>query len=354
MDPPQSAQIPNIINQEAFPQPIEAPQPINPQEPTKNKNSSIIFILSFTTIIACLIAAFFYWQNTKLIKEVTKIETTSVPTSTPDKTIDWKTYNFSPTISYKLPQGIKEPLFVNTGHYAQETILPGNTTFQIWGADGASPSGGKDYYNNLKQDITSNSTFQTKALQLDNLEGLEFTTSTPSLKLVMGGEVYLKLRGILVKTGDGRGLVIIHYIGQTLQKNGDFNSDELIFEQILPTFKFSNLTKTQECIAQTTCKGTQPCISNPASVFCTCMGGKSTIKKAIDGSESGVCTIDGKTSDEWEYYRGLNPTAINYTCPPNGYVDCMPVLDSSKQIACSSEALAWYKANCPDYKGVAQ
>lgn len=42
-----------------------------------------------------------------------------------------------------------------------------------------------------------------------------------------------------------------------------------------------------------------------------------------------------------------------YTCPQNGYVDCMPVLNDAKKASCSSQAITWYKANCPNFKGVA-
>ncbi len=44
----------------------------------------------------------------------------------------------------------------------------------------------------------------------------------------------------------------------------------------------------------------------------------------------------------------------SYICPPTGWVDCMPILTPEAQAACSTEAIAWYKANCPDFKGVAQ
>jgi hypothetical protein len=43
--------------------------------------------------------------------------------------------------------------------------------------------------------------------------------------------------------------------------------------------------------------------------------------------------------------------SAQYTCPLNGYVDCMPVLTPEKQAACSTEAMAWYKINCPNFKG---
>ena len=45
------------------------------------------------------------------------------------------------------------------------------------------------------------------------------------------------------------------------------------------------------------------------------------------------------------------PSSSKYTCPANGWVDCMP--GPSPKPQCSASALAWYKANCPDFKGAA-
>jgi hypothetical protein len=40
-----------------------------------------------------------------------------------------------------------------------------------------------------------------------------------------------------------------------------------------------------------------------------------------------------------------------YTCPANGWVDCLPGPDPKPE--CSSSAMSWYKANCPNFKGAA-
>ena len=42
---------------------------------------------------------------------------------------------------------------------------------------------------------------------------------------------------------------------------------------------------------------------NPASKYCVDQGGESNIKKDENWSEYGVCLIDGKEVEEWEYYR---------------------------------------------------
>jgi len=45
--------------------------------------------------------------------------------------------------------------------------------------------------------------------------------------------------------------------------------------------------------------------------------------------------------------------SANFICPANGWVDCMPILDEAKIISCSAKAMAWYKANCPNFQGAA-
>ena len=63
--------------------------------------------------------------------------------------------------------------------------------------------------------------------------------------------------------------------------------------------------------------------------------------------------------------EGISPTPIKieitkpqkevveYTCPTSGWVDCMPRVGAPASKACSSEAVAWYKQNCPNYQGLA-
>jgi len=48
-------------------------------------------------------------------------------------------------------------------------------------------------------------------------------------------------------------------------------------------------------------------IANPASVYCKNQGGKSIIKTAPDGSQTGFCSFsDGRYCDEWEFFRTKN------------------------------------------------
>ena len=44
----------------------------------------------------------------------------------------------------------------------------------------------------------------------------------------------------------------------------------------------------------------------------------------------------------------------SYICPANGWINCMPMLSEEAKQGCTSEAIAWYKKNCPNFQGVAQ
>lgn len=44
-------------------------------------------------------------------------------------------------------------------------------------------------------------------------------------------------------------------------------------------------------------------------------------------------------------------TRTKLSCPPNGYVDCMPNPNAGIKYECTPEAMSWYQANCPDFKG---
>lgn len=77
-------------------------------EEKPKKSSGLATILSFTTILATLIAGFFYFQNMQLRSELQKNLPSSTPTPistvVPDETADWKTYTDSKNIySFKYP-----------------------------------------------------------------------------------------------------------------------------------------------------------------------------------------------------------------------------------------------------------
>ena len=63
--------------------------------------------------------------------------------------------------------------------------------------------------------------------------------------------------------------------------------------------------------------------------------------------------MECKITDTYPDAMGTCVSMTNYTCPANGWVDCMPGPGASKKASCSSEAMNWYKINCPNFKGAA-
>ena len=90
----------------------------------------------------------------------------------------------------------------------------------------------------------NNKDFQTKTTTLDNNYALEFTGNNTGSAEIWGGDKALSIRGLLVKMVDGRALMVIHYQGGALQKNGNFVNDEVVFDQILSTFQFISPTSS--------------------------------------------------------------------------------------------------------------
>jgi hypothetical protein len=79
---------------------------------------------------------------------------------------------------------------------------------------------------------------------------------------------------------------------------------------------------------------------NKDTIFCGGIAGK-------DCPFGYTCKLDGSYPDA----GGTCVMSKSYTCPANGWVDCMPGPDAKPE--CSTEAIKWYKANCPNFQGAA-
>lgn len=53
-------------------------------------------------------------------------------------------------------------------------------------------------------------------------------------------------------------------------------------------------------------------------------------------------------------FKFLDEDSQSYTCPKNGWVNCMPILTEEGEKACTREAVNWYRVNCPNFQGVAE
>lgn len=71
-----------------------------------------------------------------------------------------------------------------------------------------------------------------------------------------------------------------------------------------------------------------------------------------------------ETPNDWVYEEAgrsscwhspsVTCTETTYTCPENGWENCMPILTEEAQRQCTKEALEWKKAHCPNFRGAAQ
>lgn len=306
------------------------PNAMNFSNNEKNKQrGSLTVFFAFAVIIISVIAGFFAYQNQQLVKELrnrTQSSSTPIVESTPVVTTNplegWKIYS-NPVDNYsiKYPTDWK----VESTKGGVETYTPvlnspcnydsGQLCSQIYIETGKYDPQKKfepTFIINLtspKPDMVSNKT-----------------------SVIVDGEIAEGFELFQPNYGDkGRLLYVLvtnhkntkySFIYEESQKNRNFQTgsdwqNKTIFDQIISTFQFTdqaspspspiNLSKSQVCLDKTTCKGTAPCMANPAAVFCTCMGGVSSIKNAADGSQSGLCTIDGKVYDEWTYFRQFTP-----------------------------------------------
>ena len=62
----------------------------------------------------------------------------------------------------------------------------------------------------------------------------------------------------------------------------------------------------------------------------------------------------GKILSTFQFIEPKTTPTNGYICPPSGYVNCMPILNDAGKKGCSTEAIAWYKTHCPNFKGIAQ
>lgn len=72
------------------------------------------------------------------------------------------------------------------------------------------------------------------------------------------------------------------------------------------------------------------------------------------GGIAGIKCPDGYVCQTTATYPDASGTCIKentLTCPKNDYVDCMPSVNAGVRYECTPEAMSWYKAHCPNFKG---
>lgn len=289
-----------------------SPEPIQP--PTKPKPNflwPVIFIF-----VGILIGTLFNTQQIfaelglNIFPKPTPTEI-PLPSPTPDPTTDWNTYTNN-LLSFKYPQGwivanSEGQSGINTFHYLIDIK---NLSYQ-YGPEPATIS--ISYWNNPQ--LLDIPTFQKQK------QGKPIYNSTYS-PIALG-----EYNGYFSSDGPCEPVNCKSYT--ILYKDKIFIID--IFKQSASLFQstisliLSSIKFINQAVSTPTCRPRPACLD--ATPRCL-------IPETAD-----MCP------------PGPKPMPATYICPPSGYVDCMPVLTPEKQKACSTEAMNWYKANCPNFKG---
>ncbi|HSW90126.1 MAG TPA: hypothetical protein VLH19_04615 [Patescibacteria group bacterium] len=279
-----------------MPENIEQTPEITAQTSKPNTLSLALILL---VLILLGVSGFLAYQNMQLQKQLAMVPvetqaTAASPTPTTDPTANWKTYtNSALGISFKYPN-----IGTITNTYSQPKS--GQPTFIV---------SNKPYFDPTKLPSCESGTKQTCLIAGKNWNQ---TSDVETITLADKNESSFF---VAVTNSDG-GTSVLHVV-QTKNPMIEivFSVDgaglEETFQQILSTFKF-------------TCKPRPACLDATPR----CM-----IPETAD-----MCP---------------QTTPQTYTCPANGWVDCMPVLDAARQVACSKEAMVWYKANCSNFQGAA-
>ena len=215
-----------------------------PVQNTPQKGASLTMILSLLLLLATAIAVFFYWQNTKLRRQLLQATVQSTPTPLPspttDSTTNWKTYA-SASYQVQYPSDLEER-------------KPAESVFTVvkWGptqTDGTELFDGyaitfqtvetsfspKEYADAKIKETTSFSDYTlVEGLTETSINGLAAYTFTWS-----GNGVFEE---IILSNEEGDELV---QISISISDPGDVGFRETV-DQILATFEFANNETPQE------------------------------------------------------------------------------------------------------------
>lgn len=85
--------------------------------------------------------------------------------------------------------------------------------------------------------------------------------------------------------------------------------------------------------------------------------------QCLDNAACPERALEQEILNSFRFFGNGSATPINsitpmvdgdlYFCPTNGWVNCIPGPNRNVDAICSKEAQDWYKANCPNYQGVA-
>jgi len=222
--------------------PVIPPVPSVP--PTSKKSNSLVWVLFFLVFLLSVVVAFFVYQNLQLQQQlVAQLASTPVssPIPTADPTADWKVYISDDLgIQFKYPAN----LVISVNNFQSSTfwsVIDTKEKLVGMGSGAVSPI---EFSFDLNGDELEKAISQAKnsytaeSLKIDllNLEsGVDITVlSGIGAEGMLGGE--RTKRAYFANRKDKT--IVVNYYGYVLRREDEIN--ELLFDQILSTFKFTN------------------------------------------------------------------------------------------------------------------
>ena len=306
---------------------------MDPITPTP-KSSILPIVLSIFLCVSLAGVSLLAYQNMQLQRQIAILQSQPTPTPsvanpplaetpTVDPTSSWKTYTndkFKFSIKYPLDwrvlsQNIKNDNWTSATFfqaYSPGTILQEREPFieMVFSVNALKP----EVYSIDKQTISYSKDFGGEPSEIEAYKIGTFQGKAISVKGSVGN---IDRRAVFIEKDN-----LIYHI-DLLWKSGQ-QGFETTMDQILSTFKFTTVK----------CTGVCPQLMPPAPNFCT--------NGTIISGGANECGCQ------------LGPTCESFTCPANGWANCMPMLSEEGKRACSVEAMAWYKANCPNFQGIAR
>lgn len=169
-------------------------------------------------------------------------ETPTEATTSADPFASWKTYQVLTggtrepidMISFKLPSDILEPICDGEKCASQGTYLPGGSRFTV-----AARGKGQllsDYRGKAISDLTGK-IFETTDATVSGKTAIDFMGSFSGT--TVGGYAFSRMHGVMIEVTDTLSLEVNHFTPTGLDV--DFESDEVLFEQILKNISFESV-----------------------------------------------------------------------------------------------------------------
>lgn len=209
---------------------------------SQSDNKTLLFILAISTILASLLAGFFYWQNTQLkgqivekmvIEEKSQETMEALQTPTPDPTADWETYsNNEFGFSFKYP-----------GHFVNDGLIAGPLTGQSnfirsFSEPSTLREGTDAPFDGFSLYIITNTNTESFdeyiSNEIDEMNSNEFSRMQGAVEntFPLGTALLADLQGYYyIPTPNNESVIVFAY----LEANDSFQSS---FDQILSTFEF--------------------------------------------------------------------------------------------------------------------